>query len=109
MIYCSNFFYDGEIYELYYEDGKISVKTSPAKIIILSTDRRNTFKAVGKSELLTGATFDISNYLAHIKDEINEHQYIRLTIIDEDGNHAYTRAYFVEEFIDEEQKNEKNH
>ena len=41
-------------------------------------------------ELLTSASFPV--------DEIDD--YIRITVIDPNGNHANTRAYFMDEIFD---------
>jgi hypothetical protein len=89
-----------KIDELTFEDGKVDIKTSPVKVIILSTDRRYVKKVIANDELLNGASFDINDYLSSSNKTNNDCHYIRLTIIDEKGNHAYTRAYYVKELID---------
>jgi hypothetical protein len=88
-----------EIYELSFEDGLINIKTSPVKTIMLSTDRRMSKRIDADDNMISEVTFDIKNYLSHIGDNVHEHQYVRLTIIDECGNYAHTRAYFIDELI----------
>ena len=88
-----------EIFELTYEDGKVNVKTSPANKIYISTERRETRWVEAKQELLTEATFDITNYLSRIDKNEIANPYIRLTVIDKEGKRAHTRAYFIDELI----------
>jgi hypothetical protein len=55
------------------------------------------------AELLTEAEFNITNYLnitKQEKDRLPWKPFIRLTVVDEKGKRAYTRAYFLEEFIE---------
>ena len=83
--------------ELYLLDGKIHIKTSKATSIRLTTDSRFALVVNGKD--LTSAEFDINYYLEVFKEKYNEHQYIRITVVDEEGNEAHTRAYFMDELI----------
>ena len=79
-----------EIKELYVEDGILHVKTSPAKIIALSTEHRRYDKVRGDF----GATVSEGAF------KIFDHDgYIRITVIDEQGNRANTNAYFVEDLL----------
>lgn len=84
-----------EIHELYIEDGIVNIKTSKVKEIQLTTECRYT-KSAHDTNGLVEARFDINDYLNR-DDNINEYQYIRLYIVDFEGNKAYTRAYFKEE------------
>ena len=86
-----------EFYELYIEDGVVNVKTSKVKEIQLTTECRYT-KTKHDIYGLTEASFDIKDYL-YRNDNINEHQYIRINIIDLEGKLAYTRAYFKDELL----------
>ena len=86
-----------EIYDLWFEDGVIHIQTSKAKRIELVTDRRITMIATG-SDLLNEVTFDISSLFLFKDNDIKKH-YFRITIIDDDGNEANTRAYFLEELL----------
>ena len=87
------------IEELYIEDGVVYIKTSPARKIFISTESRHTFTKVKGKELLTGAEFDIRNYLNRYNEKDPSKGYIRITVEDEEGYIAYSRAYFVNELI----------
>ena len=78
-----------EIKELYFEDGYVTIKTSEAAGIYLTTvARRHDNKlAVKTGAPVTEATFKIYP---------NDH-YFRLTVKDDHGNHANTRAFFLDE------------
>lgn len=88
------------IEELYLEDNFIHVKTSKAKRIFLTSDKRFT-KAVNakNDEFLTEAKFDLSWYFDHTNQEIIKHQYIRITVVDEAGLVAHSRAYHLHELV----------
>ncbi len=80
-----------EIHDLYFEDGKIHIKTSPAKRIALTSGmRRAASIAVADGETLTEACFDVK------ETDI----YVRITVYDEKGRPANTNAYFVDELFD---------
>lgn len=85
------------IEELYLLDGKIYIKTSKAVSIRLTTDSRFALAVNGKN--LTSAEFDINYYLEVAKEKYHKHQYVRITVVDEAGNEAHTRAYFIDELI----------
>lgn len=77
-----------EIYELWYEDGKIGIRCSECKSIILRTGSRRCgtlYSDEGQS--VTSAVFDVCD------TDI----YVRITITDDSGKHANTNAYFVDE------------
>ena len=77
-----------EIYELYFEDGYVTIKTSEAHGIYLTTVGRHDYKLASKEGApVTEATFKIYP---------NDY-YFRLTVRDEKGNHANTRAFFLDE------------
>lgn len=76
-----------EIYELWYEDGKVHVKCSDADRINYNTGRRCARTVLcDEGATLTEATFEISP----------EDVYFRLTITDKKGKHACTNAYFID-------------
>ena len=113
MVKCSNLEYDTvynalengdfyssngpEILSLDIEDGIVNVNTSKAKAIQLNTERRVTMFKNGVD--LTEAQFDINFYLNECKNNINKNQYIRITVVDEKGNEAHSRAYFIDELL----------
>ncbi len=74
------------INELYIEDGQVHITCSPADRIFLSTDRMSAAIKFAEKEPLTAASFKISE----------KAKYIRLTVVDERGNKAFTNAYFLD-------------
>lgn len=81
-----------EIKELYVEDGKLKVKSSPAKHICFSSNSRWGQTFYGENgEFITEAEYDI----------LPEVKYMRVTVIDEYNRHAYTRGYFIDELTGE--------
>ncbi len=89
-----------EINDLYIEDGILTVKTSPATAIEVSTERRASKRIYSKNgELYEEATFDLNSYIndSAQKRESDPPAYFRVTVTDEKGNKAHTRAYFVNE------------
>lgn len=78
-----------EIYDLWYEDGKIGIKCSGAKSIRINSGIRRSeiVYAKNRENPVTSAVF-----------EINElDKYVRITVTDFEGNHANTNAYFIED------------
>ena len=90
-----------EIYEFYIEDGILHAKFSPAKMALITTDRRFVSKKKASAgELITEAELDISAYLAECdKAPEGYNCYIRLDVEDENGKIARTRAYFYDELV----------
>ncbi len=85
--------------ELYFEDGKVYIKTSPAKMISLVTEGRQHKAVIDKNCNLTAAEFDISEYIAQaaeVKHRPNRN-YFRLEVRDASGEIAYTKAYGLDE------------
>jgi len=80
-----------EIKALWFEDGAVHVKCSPAAKIVGTCGSRlvKTFKM--DTEPLTEAVIPVK------EDDI----YIRVSIFDADGNHADTSAYFLEDLYAE--------
>lgn len=76
------------IQELYVEDDKLYIKTSPVKSIALNTERRpfGGIRLAKKNEYLTEAVFDLPK----------GQKFFLFDIIDEQGRHANTRAYFLD-------------
>ena len=79
-----------EIHALWLEDGRIWIRCSDARRIDCSFDIRKA-KSIGRSEgePLTEASFPISKGAA----------YVRLTVTDQNGNHANTNAYWLDEIM----------
>lgn len=79
-----------EIYDLWYEDGKIGIKCSEAAKIVFNCGRRWVGVVYGSEEKpATEAVFDVSE----------EDVYVRITVTDKSGKHANTNAYFVEDLM----------
>ncbi len=79
-----------EIKELYYEDGRVYIKTSAAERITVSMgNRRASAVYREKGKALTSACFDIS------PDSV----YFRLTVFDKHGKRADTNAYFLSDIV----------
>jgi hypothetical protein len=78
-----------EISELYYEDGKVTVKCLDADAVYLYTAgrRRARTPEITDGKPITEATFTV----------LPTDQYFRIAVKDSKGNHADTRAYFLDE------------
>ncbi len=77
-----------EIHELYVEDGKVFIKTSPAAKISIVTDVIHARSVGGDgAEPVTEASFEIHS----------DAKYFRIVVIDKAGKHACTNAFFVDE------------
>ena len=82
-----------EIKEAYIEDGKLYVKTSPVRQICMNYGyRAKGIKKAKKGETITEAIIDIRADVAEAEDT-----YFRISLIDSEGNHADTRAFFFDE------------
>lgn len=94
-------FYSSEnplIEELSIENGIIHIKTSEVKRIIISAYDRCGFPVNAKEgKYLTDEYIDLNWFLRHAKENQDDNSYIRITIIDEFGRRAYTRAYLLSE------------
>ena len=90
-----------QIKELTIEDGVLHVVSSPCARISVSTERRFTrFENVGDDgKLLTEATFDMNPYLDACRtvENLPWEPYFRVTLLDEKGLNAFSRAYYVSE------------
>ena len=92
-------FYSSEgpsINELYYENGKIHIKTSEATLIAMTTEKRNYRRVTAekKGDTVTEAQFTI------VPDKAGA--YVRFTVIDKEGKEANTNAYFLSDFLENE-------
>lgn len=83
-----------EIHNLWFEDGILHIDCSDVKSIRLNTGIRAAKNIVSRdgTSLMNTAEFVIKP----------EYGYVRLTLTDEDGKHAYTNAYFTDELFEEE-------
>ena len=86
-----------KIYEISIEDGVVRVLSSPVAFAGLSTDTRLLYSQKSADGSLTESYFDINGYFSLSSAGVNEHQYVRVTLMDEKGRKAYSRAYFMDE------------
>lgn len=78
-----------EIYELYVEDNKVTIKCSDAQSITINrAGRKNAMVSMENGVPVTEATFDLHDA---------KHGYFRLTVTDLKGKQAFTNAYFPED------------
>lgn len=77
-----------EIYDLWYEDGKIGIKCSDAARIVLTTGNRRTERLYAdENGFVNSAEFGVSE----------ADSYVRITVTDAFGKNANTNAYFIED------------
>ncbi|MCQ2456431.1 MAG: PHP domain-containing protein [Clostridia bacterium] len=80
-----------KILSLTFEDGKVTIKTSPAKRINLMTCRRRCLiEEAPYGEYVNEATFNVS------KDD----RWFRINVHDDAGYKAHTNAYFTEDLFE---------
>lgn len=75
-----------EIYDFYVEDGKAVIECSPVAKIRLHSDKHPTKIVRYQEGLLTRAEFEIGD----------RYDYVRMTIIDENGKYAWTNPIFLD-------------
>lgn len=81
-----------EIYELYYEDGKVHISCSEAQAICMYGLGRIAKGLVSKKgETWTEATFEL---------DPQKYGFVRFVVTDPKGKKAFTNAYYVDEFIE---------
>ncbi len=85
------------IKELVYEDGKVTVRTSGVKEILLATERRYNRVKTAESGEMDEAVLDISDYLEQNETVQGKRwpSYFRIRIKDSQGRYAYSRAYWI--------------
>lgn len=81
-----------EIRAMYVEDGQLIVRTSPAQRIMIHTKGRSIKSASSQEGYLDSAVFDLTD------EKIIS--FFRVEIIDKNGEHAYTRAYRVDDYVE---------
>lgn len=87
-----------EIHALTIEDGVVHIECSKTTEVRLTTERRYAMNVRDEQGSITSADFDIKAYLDGNKQENRYRKgFIRLTVVDEKGNMAYTRAFFEDE------------
>lgn len=84
-----------EIHELYLEENKVYIKTSDAVRIVMTTANRRYKVATAdkEGETINEAFFEIAAELG---------DYVRFTVVDQNGKEAYTNAYFLSSLLSNE-------
>ncbi len=86
-----------EIHEISLEDGILHVECSEAAAVFVSTERRACKQVMAEDAPLTCADFDMTKYLEDTQVGVRRWEpYIRVTVVDDKGHRAWSRAYFVE-------------
>lgn len=81
-----------EIKELYYEDGKVHIKTSPAaEICMLTMGRQGVRIASNDGSPITEAVFPV---------KFDLYGYVRFRVTDQSGKHAFTNTFYTDELED---------
>ena len=91
------------IEEIFIEDGYLHVKSSPAKQIFLTAERRFARnKNAENGTTITDAKFEINSYIENsLKYGTDPAKaYLRVTVYDENGRFAYSRPYFLDEILE---------
>lgn len=80
-----------QIFEVWYENGKIGIECSDAASVVLNTGVRHceAVRAEEQGGPITSAVFEIDN----------DDNYVRLTVTDFSGKHANTNAYFLKDLM----------
>lgn len=90
-----------EIYELYLDGETLHISCSNVCKIFVTTERRVNFVKLSDEPVLTGAAFNLKDYIE--KSNIIENHYksafFRVTLVDERGNEAHSRAYFLSDIL----------
>jgi len=77
-----------QIFDMWFEDGKLTVKSSDAKrIVFMTAGRRHGAKIAPQGEYINEAEFEIRD----------NDVYFRIDVIDEYGKSAHSQAYFIED------------
>lgn len=79
-----------EIYDFYVEDNKVVVECSPAAKVRFHSDMHRPHVIRAEKGLLTHVEFDLNEPWAQ------PYQYIRVTVVDEEGKHAWTNPIFLD-------------
>ena len=84
---------------MYLEDGVLHVETSEVSGIYVTTERIKRWSAnAAEGETLTGKSFDLNDYITRsAPGKTAKRPYFRVTVIDEKGRSAWSRAYFLDE------------
>jgi len=79
-----------EIHDMYIDGNDLIVRTSPAAHIVLHSEGRIVKRISGKDGYVDAAAFPLTKTLG---------AFFRIEVIDKNGDHAYTRAYSISDYI----------
>ncbi|MBE7090571.1 MAG: hypothetical protein E7363_01465 [Clostridiales bacterium] len=94
------------IYELWLEGTVLHISCSPAQQVNLTAENRWTHNHFAMPDLRTEINMDISTWFRiakEAKEKLNRNSYFRITVKDQAGKAAYTRAYFYDELVGDEE------
>ena len=88
-----------ELHSAVVEDGQLRIQCSPCRLILAGSNCRKCFRAsAGQDEpLLTEAVFDLRQWAWLYNEAQKDDAWLRITLEDAEGHHAYTRAYSYRE------------
>ena len=90
-----------EIIAISIEGSKLTVACSPCRSVRVNTELRCAFRADRTEDApLTEAEIDLQKWLDLCPEGQEDRAFIRITATDEQGNMAWTRAYFRSELTD---------
>lgn len=78
-----------DIYSVAIEDGKVKVRTSPVRAIVVMSETKYSQKVVSRTETYTEAQFD------YIPEKMGG--FFRIELRDAEGYKAYSNAFYVED------------
>ena len=86
------------IKSLYYEDGRVTVKTSAARQISICSGQRIARAVNSTDKLVTDATFDLKPFFDSLENAPEGRiPWWRIEVTDKAGKRAVSRAYFLDE------------
>ncbi len=94
------------IYDLWLEGTTLHLSCSPAQQVDLTAENRWTYNRFAAPDLITEINMDISTWFRiakEAKEKLNRNSYFRITVKDQAGKAAYTRAYFYDELVGDEE------
>ena len=89
-----------EIKEISIDGNTLHIRTSPSELVEVNTERRISVAVGRRGELREEFALDLSRVFDDFKNSLHS-PYIRVTVRDANGGIAYSRAYFLDEFLDE--------
>lgn len=89
-----------ELHSLTLENGILRIACSPCRDIHVGTEARKAYRAKPTDQVLTEAELDIRDWFEACPEEWKERAFIRVTLEDEQGHRAWTRAFRRKELLE---------